>query len=212
VAQEYCRGPADCTGDAAEEIYVSYSGRPPEELKMLDYFVCGAGETLTLSTDKAADFKARIGGKALLIGGTFRPPGPADFHETPRHQLAGVVINAYAVRAEIEGSGLHDIRQPQAWVLDFAIGVVIVLIFHHPLFEFVTSGKGLLRLREFEVRCKIIASFALLLGFYALIRWGWPGVPYLTGFTGVGLGVLIHQISEMFLENPKYREKASTRE
>jgi CHASE2 domain-containing sensor protein len=207
VAQEYCRGAADCIGEAADEVYVSYKNEKPDELKMSDYFACVAGSRLTLRAEKAAAFRDSVHDKALLIGGTFRPSGQrGDFHQTPNGLLAGVVINAYAVRAEIEGSGLHDVRQPWALTLDFAVGILIVLIFHHPLFEAAIAGNRLAWLKYYEFRCMMGASLGLLAVLYAIARWVLPGASYLAGFTGVGLGLLLHQLIEMYWSNPKSRE------
>ena len=128
VADVYCD--PECNNESAAEVYTSYSGTPPHRLKVSELFPYSEGE-------KEADYfrgegwawekaKHELFGKIVLIGGTFKESG--DFYRTPKRELPGLVINAYAVQAELNGNGLEALNQPVAWMLDLALGLLILFI------------------------------------------------------------------------------------
>lgn len=204
VAEEYCRTGGNCVDESSDEIYVSYRGAPVPTLNASDFFKL-SDDGLKPDDKKAAAFQYFLKGKVVLIGASSKDIGFSDMHDTPVGRLPGVVVNAYAVRAEINASkwALHDVKQPWALLLDFVVGVVIVLIFYDPLFDAVNRLVPV-DLKKNEFRWKIGVTFGFLAALCLLMQYG----SYIIGFVGVGLGVLLHQIAEVFLINPQRREES----
>lgn len=204
IAKKFCG--RDC-GGSGDEIYISYRGAPVPRLNASDFLKPGNGVLQPLTDEKRAAFQYFLKRKVVLIGASSNDISFSDMHDTPMGRLPGVVVNAYAVRAEINASkwALHEVKQPGALFLDFAVGIFIVLIFYDPLFDAI--GRLVrIDLEKNEFRWKIGVSTVLLVVFAVIF--GLTRGQYIIGFVGVGLGVLLHQIAEVFLINPQRREES----
>ena len=184
VAKEYCRSDPRCQDDSADEVLLSYSTDPPQEFAMLDLFDCDGNPKTS-----EGPWKKFQTGKIVLIGGTFQESG--DFHRTPlRRRTAGVLVNAYAIQAEIGHLGIHEAWRPFAVGFDILIGLAIVSL--EPL-----RNKVFKRKPRYEFHWILGGSAVLIALAFAttllLFRRG-----YLMSFLGVALGVLLHQIWEMW--------------
>ena len=73
----------------------------------------------------AMEFRDIAKGQIVLLGGAW---GSArDFHETPIGRIPGLLVNAFAVEAEINGTGIHESRLTVIFY-DIVIGLVVAWI------------------------------------------------------------------------------------
>lgn len=203
VAEEYCRSGVPCADESAEEVLLSYAASAPREFRMLDLFACSADNEVKPGGPLWDKFQEAARDKIVLIGGTFRSSG--DFHQTPAGRLPGLIINAYAVQAEMHAWGVHEARRPMAVLFDLLIGILVVLLL--PAIEWwepkLPHHSALRRnLEENKIRWMMGASGALILG-AIVVTWMLFGRGYLLSFLGVAVGVALHQIVEVWKLNPK---------
>ena len=193
VGDVYCGD--ECTAESADEIYISYAGTEPTRYKMLDLFGCPNGPGDSHRLELLPNWNALRGqllGKLVLVGATFR----GSSYPTPKRDLPGLIVNAYAVKAELDGNGLEEVRQPLAWMLDLALGLLIV---------FICDEKSMQRLDQFRAlsfvsgwkRKKIVLSTAVVIAVCVASLFVAKG-RYLLGFGGEGAGVLVDRLRDLW--------------
>lgn len=209
IAEEFCNSRLSrCTDETAEEIYLSYSGAPAS-FKMGEISdSCRTGDE-----SKWDEFRADVKDtKAVLIGGTFKSSG--GFYQSPIGRIPGLLVNAYAVRAEIQGAGIHEVRQPFAFLLDVLVGVLMVLTF-----EWVTARRLVKGLRKIKCRnlwlaiklknnaapARVAAGLLLLVVVWTLSRW-LSGGSYLIGIVGVATGTFLHQFWDLMMSHREHQQ------
>jgi CHASE2 domain-containing sensor protein len=206
VAETYCKGRAECRLDdgSDEEVYVPYGAKAPGRFHVLDVFRCSGKGDIAPGGALWEEFQNIVKRKIVLIGGSF---GSArDFYETPSGRLPGLVVNAYAVQAEIDGAGLHEARRPLAILFDIVVGWLIVWVFWR--FEHLPHGRRWAAwAKGNQVRFMLGGSVVLLIAAQGL-NLVLFGRGYIFSFIGVGLGVLLHQIVEIWYINPQPHHKA----
>ena len=125
VVQTYCETPSSgCfTHDAKSEVYVSYGFQQPKRFDTADVFQCAANDNWTPSGLLAQDFTKAISERhvVILIGGGFAES--KDFHETPIGRIPGVLMNAYAIQAELSGVTISAVPRPLTLPLDVLVGL-----------------------------------------------------------------------------------------
>lgn len=139
VAERYC-GPQSCHdhGDA-DEVLLTYGSRAPEPRYMVhDLFTCesptipadGSGICERWGVNSTKEWQS-LAGKVVLLGGVF---GDArDFHPTPGGEnTSGLMINALAVRTEIDGPTTVESSRLLGVVFDFATGLLVGFLFNRP--------------------------------------------------------------------------------
>ncbi|MBV9404633.1 MAG: CHASE2 domain-containing protein [Acidobacteriaceae bacterium] len=190
IAEAFCNGP--CTEEAADEIYITYGGTAPRCFLMRDLAACGEGDRVQTGNSSWNDFQSVAKGNIVLIGGIFHDSG--DFHRTPLGlSTPGIIVNAYAVKAELLGNGLRDVRQPLAWMLDLLFGIVIIAFFNKETFRKLIGLKNpWLQTKPGMFLIGILFALAVCLA----SRWV-AGGRYLLGFAGVSVGLLLHELWEL---------------
>ena len=190
IAFRYCapRNVCRIPGRKVHEVYARYADGPERRIRALDIFRCpGAGQVET-GGRLWSEFRDIAKDRVVLLGGTW---GSArDFHETPIGRIPGVLINAFAVLAEMNGSGIQE-RRLQAIAYDIAIGLCVAWI------AWLTRHRRL--------RAMMTASAALLLGALVVNYWLF-GRGYVLSFAGLIAGMFLHQIYEFWHMNPKAEE------
>ena len=205
VAGEFCHSGAKCNDASGEEVLVSYSAPAPQFFRMLELFTCSAPGQVAPGGPKWAEFVTRAQRRIVLLGGTFRNSG--DFHETPIGRKPGLLINAYSVQAELDGSGIHEARRPVALLFDFAVGVIIVLLLPamEKIIAWLPRGHPWReRLENNRIRWTMAGSAMVVIA-AILFTWVLFGRGYLLSFLGVALGAMAHQIVEVWKLNPALR-------
>jgi hypothetical protein len=174
VANAYCGG--HCGAESAQEVYLSYAGVMPRSFKMLDLFTCPGDHDVQPGAHSWEVFRFLARDHLVLVGGTFQKP--LDFYETPVGEIPGVMINAYAVKAELTGNGYEEIEQPLGWLLDWGMGLLLLVLNRQ-----MPKGRPM---QELAVGTIVVAAVCLGSLFVAHGR-------YLIGFGGEGIGVLLDQ-------------------
>ena len=127
IADAYC---PKCAMEPAPEVYVSYAGKMPREFDVSDLLTCSASGVFSANGHSWGVLERVIKetpvSSIVLVGGTFRES--RDFYATPVGELPGLTVNAYAVKAELEGNGLVGVSQPWAWLIDLAMAAVILFV------------------------------------------------------------------------------------
>jgi hypothetical protein len=205
IAEEYCHSGAKCNDQSGDEVLVSYSAPEPRRFSMLDLFACPANGQILPIGPQWTKFVTGAQHNIVLIGGTFRNSG--DFHETPIGRQSGLLINAYSVQAEIDGSGIHEARRPVALLFDFVVGVLIVLVLpglDAAIGRLAPGDRWRRELENNKIRWTMSASaFIVVLAIAGSLMLCGRG--YLLSFLGVALGVMAHQIVEIWKLNPTLR-------
>lgn len=143
VAERYC-GPQTCHNHGkAEEVLLAYGSRAPEPTYAVhDLFTCespaipagGSGickQWGVSSPEAVAEAKQSLAGKVVLLGGVYGASG--DFHSTPGgERTSGLMINALAVRTEIDGPTIVESFRLLGVGFDIAIGLAVGFIFTMP--------------------------------------------------------------------------------
>lgn len=203
VADVYCE--PQCHSETADEVYISYAGAAPKLYRVSDLFRYAGPKQGYRPKDTAwPQLKANLLGKIVLIGGTFHESG--DFYRTPKGELAGLVVNAYAVKAELNGSGLEAVSQPLAWILDLVVALLIIAVCDEQVL------KGLNRYPFPSLLREPIAK-KFLFGTLIVFAFCWGSIKlahgrYLLGFAGEGLGVLIDRVRDLWESREEYKEEA----
>ncbi|HZQ51902.1 MAG TPA: CHASE2 domain-containing protein [Bryobacteraceae bacterium] len=203
VAESFCTD-RPCTNEKAEEIYISYAGIMPRSFEMMDLFSCPSSSDEVIGNRHSWDtFQYLAKGKIVLVGGTFH--SSRDFYQTPAGELPGLMINAYAVKAELEGNGLKTVPQPWTLLLDLGLGVFIIWICElHPFKNLFNSQVQLPRIsdqqQEFITGILVVLSVCILSRYVA-------GGRYLLGFAGEGTGVLLDKAWRLWRNNGESKGK-----
>jgi CHASE2 domain-containing sensor protein len=192
IAEHYCGGRKDCNrlDPKIHEVFVPYSHGPQRRINVLDLFRCSGKGAISTGGRLWDEFKERVApGKIVLIGGSF---GSArDSYETPIGRIPGLLVNAYTVQAEIDGTGIQE-KRLAAVILDLVAGLAMAVI------AWV--------LRKHRMRVMMTASFLLLAG-GLLLTYRQFGRGYLLSFSGMVGGLLLHQLYEVWHMNPKAGEE-----
>jgi CHASE2 domain-containing sensor protein/class 3 adenylate cyclase len=178
IARKYCSPGARCNLDGAgsEPVRLVYTDTPPARFAFTDLFHCSeTGMTEGILFNR---FRQLAQNQIVMIGGTFS--NARDSYPTPKGDLPGLLINAYAVQAEIDGSFIPGQRRPIAIALDLVIGVGIVLAFW-------LSDR-------FQHKLTVAFALSALLVGAAIVLFWLIGKEYLPGFVGIALGTMAHQI------------------
>jgi len=178
IARKYCSRGARCNLDGAgsEPVRLVYTDTPPARFIFTDLFHCsGTGMTEGILFKR---FRELAQNQIVMIGGTFS--NPQDSYPTPKGKLPGLLINAYAVQAEIDGSFIPEQRRPIAIALDLIIGAGIVLAFW-------LSDR-------FKHKLTVAFALSALLVGAAIALFWLIGREYLPGFVGIALGTMAHQV------------------
>ena len=123
----------------------------------------------------------------VLVGGTFEES--KDFHETTVGRLPGVVINANAIRAELNGRFVHDPSKLSLFLPDIVIGSIVAfgIWYSDP-----RKTRTLIWTTVLAVVCLyVIAGIAL---YWANILW--------LSWTGALIGALVGFVVQMWDDNP----------
>ncbi len=208
VAEEYCRSGARCADESAEEVLISYAAPTPKRVRALELFQCSEGGALPQAREGVWEkFREGARGKIVMIGGTFRASG--DFHDTPAGRIDGLLINAYAVQAEADAAGIREASRPLAVLFDLATGVLMVWAGYR-MEQAVGRMRKRSRWRGLLARNLIRWTMAMSAGVVLLAAgctWLLFGRGYLLSFLGVGVGVMLHQIAEVWQKNPRMELK-----
>jgi CHASE2 domain-containing sensor protein len=201
IVDRYCEGRIRACQSVKDrsEVFLPI-GSEPVLLKVLDFFSCakhsGSREFSILKV-KEDLLRVQTAGKIVLLGGTFASSG--DFHETPAGRDAGIVINARAVEAEISGSGLEEVRPYKSFGLDLATGLIMLLGFF-VIEEIFKQNRVLV-----TIAGSLAAVGLLWLAVYVAI-----GKHYVFSFATLILGVLIHQLVDLWKKQAAPAHHAST--
>lgn len=192
VADVYCE--PQCHSETADEVYISYAGTRPQLYRVSDLFRYAGPKQGYQAKDAWAELKKDLLGKIVLIGGTFHESN--DFYKTPKGELPGLVVNAYAVKAELNGSGLEPVSQPLAWILDLLLALLIIAacdkavltpLDRYPFPRFLQGWKR----KKIVFASLIVFSFCVGSFYVAHGR-------YLLGFAGEGIGVMIDRMRDLW--------------
>ena len=188
IAEAYCEDHNCKPAVEGHEVFISYSGRGPAKYRVLDLVSCS--DKGVTEAPLAAEVRSRLKDKIVLIGGTFS--SARDSYPTPAGREFGLNINARAIQAEIERTVVGETWRPLSILLDLLIGGVIVFFFwfwNQP--------------PRASVRLPMAASALLLaltvIASLLLFRAGFIWV----SFVGVAFGVVLHQLVEVWREDPK---------
>jgi CHASE2 domain-containing sensor protein len=216
VAEEYIKA---TTGNPpkdndADEIFLSYHKDKPAEFKLSEIGSCAAPGTLVLDGAQWQEFKKTAPGKIVLIGGTF---GSArDFYSTPNGRIPGLLINAYAAQAELDGDFVLEAPRKLAAFLDFLLGYLIgAMVFKEHIWAWLRRRSfpmqiivGLRKIPllkwcidsilKTEVHSKIVVSLISLAAAGAILLlvfrlWG-----YLFSFTALEVGWVVDLLHELW--------------
>ncbi len=200
IAAKYCAHHA-CKQQRADEVILSYNVNRPYEFTTPELFDCDGNPRL--EEPRWREFKARAENKIVLVGGTF--PESGDFHRTAAgHRTPGLLVNAYAIQAEIDGSGVEEVKRPWAVAFDILIGLILTRVL--PFLEWLVHkwhGSWLSKqVKASPFRWMVSGSLLLIAGAVVLSSYLF-GKGYLLSLLGVAIGVLVHDLVEMWLIDPK---------
>lgn len=179
VAERYCEGRGCRILDSeVHETLIPYSQAPERRFNALDLFQCSDGRVAP-GGPLWTEFQEMAKGRIVMIGGAFGSARNA--YETPIGRIPGLLVNAYAVQAEINGAGIQA-RHLAAVLFDLAVGIGI--------------GCIAWMLRKRGMRAVMTASLGLLLTALLLTFWQF-GRGYVLSFMGLMVGLLLHQVYEI---------------
>jgi CHASE2 domain-containing sensor protein len=200
IASAYCRWSErvnhyTCPVSGAEEVLVPYGGTAPYRFSASQFFVNNSGE-LNFAPGFEKLLTDTVRNRAVLIGGTFRNSG--DFHESPIGRIPGLLINAYAVEAQVKGGEFFEIEQPQGWIFDLLLGLAIIFAFSERGIEwarrkFQNWKLASKWLKNYEHHILLSGGFVfgiLCLIFFAV---GLFSRHYLLGLVPMGIGMFLEQ-------------------
>jgi CHASE2 domain-containing sensor protein len=187
LAGRYCAGRSDCRipEGSVHGVYIPYALGPQRRINMLDLFKCPGRKRVEIGGRLWGEFQEMAKGRIVLIGGNFSSARHS--YETPIGRIPGLLVNAYAVLAEINGSG---IREHRLHVVFFDIGVGLVVAWIAWL------------LRRRPMRAMMTATMAWLI-VALVITYTLFGRGYVLSFAGLVVGMLLHQMYEVWHLNPK---------
>lgn len=199
VGDVYCQ--PQCSAESADEVYISYAVKKPERYRLEDLFTCssdGAAHDIVMKQSRHESFADTVRGGIVLIGGTFEQS--LDFYQTPLNsRLPGLFVNAYAIKAQLDGNGFVELRQPLSWMLDLLLGILIVFVCDEQVLKRFSQSSdrympGFLRGWK---RKHIIFSSAVVLLFCIGSLFLSHG-RYLLGFAGEGAGVMLDRMRNVW--------------
>jgi CHASE2 domain len=177
--------------DEADEVLISYNALAPREYKVEDIFACqpvqnkccpdnlsGAG----LWKEFEKEFQSR---PIVLIGGTY---GSKDL-PTPIGGQPPLIVDAYAVEAELTRSYVRDFPALLKFAFDIPLGLVTVWLVQRFARDSVRRGMQI----SFLIAVTIIVANICLV--HAGILW--------FSFAGVAFGTMLERLVELYIANPK---------
>jgi CHASE2 domain-containing sensor protein len=192
VAGEYCRTRTCHEHGHAEEVHLIYGNQPTNPLySVRDLAECqapstDAGQWVACTQWMAKDNEEtrKLSGAIVLLGGVYSDA--EDFHPTPAGETTpGLMINAWGVRAEIEGPTLVESSRLFGLGLDILVGLLVTVFFKMP---------------GWTLRQKTLTSFALILPAiglsYCLFLLGWLWVTWVVMLlSSMGLNIVTENVS-----------------
>ena len=122
-----CSGVAAGEGGDGDALRLNFSG------DRFSFSPVSAGPILTMfeaSPETAGDpvvgQQGPFTGKIVIIGGNYR--AARDLHRTPLGDWPGMNIVAQAVASDLHGGGIHTLNEMEAFLIDVAIGCLLVAI------------------------------------------------------------------------------------
>lgn len=203
IASDYCAwllrtNGYSCPARDSDEILIPYGGDQPLQFSMSQFFTCDAkAKTVTYRPEFQRVFEDSVKNRAVLIGGTFGSSG--DFHDSPVGHIPGLLIDAYAIQAQVQGGEFYAIEQPWAWILDLIAGLAILLLYSESsirkLFERLEHHGMILR-PEVENRVVLLGGFVLrcLLLILFVIGYRYWGFHYLLGLVAITMGTILEAL------------------
>jgi hypothetical protein len=176
-----------------KEVLISYSTVPPLEYKVSDLFACKGGAAQCCASELVPaglwdEFKKELQHyrPIMLIGGTF--DSSKDL-ATPIGPQPPLIVDAYAVQAELAHTYVRDFDPWRKFALDIPLGLVIVWLVDR-------FAKHSLR-RGMQISF-LIAAIIVVINI-GLIH---EGILWFS-FAGVAFGTLLDQLVELYLDNPE---------
>lgn len=209
VADVYCR--PECTAESADEIYISYAGQACSEYKLQEVFSCPSDLTdfngrqdKNHHGPKYEEFRKNVLGRIVLIGATYDEP--SNVFPTPKGMRPGLFVNTYAVKADLDGNGFVELRQPLAWMLDVLLGLLIVAVTDEKFLRAFQDSHTPEWLSGWK-RKKIIFSTLIVVVFCGSSLFVAHG-RYLLGFAGEAAGVIVDRMRDLwdFTKAPSKRK------
>jgi hypothetical protein len=179
----------------AHEVLVSYSTLPPLEYKVSDLFShtckkgekgCSVGELMTGGIWGEFEKEFKHYRPIVLIGGTF--DSSKDL-ATPIGSQPPLIVDAYAVQAELAGTYVKDFDPWLKFAFDIPLGLAIVWIVDR-------FAKHSMR-RGMQISF-LIAAIIIVVNVF-LVR---AGILWFS-FAGVAFGTMLDQLVGLYIENPK---------
>jgi CHASE2 domain-containing sensor protein len=176
-----------------EEVLVSYSTLPPLEYKVSDLFTCNGGGAQCCAGEPVPsgfwnEFKQELQRyrPIVLIGGTFDSSRDLD---TPIGRQPGLIVDAYAVQAELSQTYVRDFHPWLKFVFDIPLGLATGWLVLRFAKRSMRRGMQI----SFLIAAVIIVVSVFLI--HAGILW--------FSFAGVAFGAMLEQLVELYIENPK---------
>jgi len=216
IAKQYCaflrtKG-EPCSQQKGDEILIPYGGDAPRRLRLSDFLYCSAatkaGErpgSMDYLPDTRDLFQSLVKDKVALIGGTF---GSVDLHDSPKGRIPGLFINAYAVKAQIEGSAYFAVDQPFAWMLDLLLGLLFLFVEHW------TESREWTHKHRVFLFASFLVCWVVILVYLGLATTTW--LKYIPGFVTIIIGMSVHEfirLARAYIKsnrlNPKHTDRSS---
>jgi CHASE2 domain len=176
-----------------EEVLISYSTLPPLEYKVSDLFTCnGGGEECCAGEPMTGgfwdEFKKELQHyrPIVLIGGTFDSSRDLD---TPIGRQPGLIVDAYAVQAELAQTYARDFPTLLKFAFDILLSLATGWLVHRFAKRSMRRGMQI----SFLIVATIIVVNVCLI--HAGILW--------FSFAGVAFGAMLEQLVDLYMENPK---------
>jgi CHASE2 domain-containing sensor protein len=190
IAWLYCTSTGACPSyqpqahGHGEDIFISYARNPPAPTyRIREVFTCTALEkspkgSLCLEWQwKDGKPPDDLAGSIVLIGGTY--DASKDFFAAPTEKpIAGLLLNAQAVRAEIAGPTVTEWPRWVTLLLDTGVGLLIALIFSGHVHAWITRLLGPIpaaqkkwRRQADHVMWRVFATFLIGLVVAAISYW-----------------------------------------
>ena len=188
VVQAFCRTQrGDCPpkvargGDSLDARLIDFTGTRNAPAPISFH------EAMALSSlpENAPDENKPLAGRIVLIGAIVGPS--CDILRTPMGQKPGVFVMAEAIESELAGGGIQNISPYLAFIIDVAVGILIVVI----QFYFAPRVAVLLSILAIPV-LSLAGSY---LAFASFARW--------FNFVPMIVAVLIH---ELYDQGKAYRD------
>jgi hypothetical protein len=194
IAREFCETPSSGCSDDADpkpEVFVSYGFQEPQRFRARDVF--RSDETGRWILAESTEFTSAITERhtIILIGGTFA--AARDLYETPIGRIPGLLLNAYAVQAELSGLTIDEFSRPLTVGLDILIGLAVGYLVHY-------KGKRFRKVILLGLGSILVAVFISAFSFWLGFLWA--------SCVGVAAGMPLHLLIEVARANPAVHQES----